>query len=79
MTARTEKVTISLPSDLVRVTDEIARETRTNRSKVVSSCLREFANRRLRKQLEEGYKAMAESNRHFASEIMELGAEVWPD
>jgi metal-responsive CopG/Arc/MetJ family transcriptional regulator len=79
MTTQVEKVTISLPPDLVRMADEIARETQTSRSKVVSSCLRELAERRLQEQMEEGYKAMAEENRRFANEAIELAGEVWPE
>lgn len=79
MTAKVEKVTISLPPDLVRITDEIARETQTNRSKVISSCLRELAERRLQEQMEEGYRAMAKEHRGFASVAMNLASEILPE
>jgi metal-responsive CopG/Arc/MetJ family transcriptional regulator len=76
MASQAEKVTISLPQELVRIADEIARERRTSRSKVVSSCLRELADRRLREQMEEGYKAMAKENRRFARVAGNLAEEV---
>jgi metal-responsive CopG/Arc/MetJ family transcriptional regulator len=79
MTSRVEKVTVSLPRDLVRFADEVARETKTNRSRVVSSCLREHAERRLRERMEQGYKAMAEENREFAKVAADLAHEVVPE
>jgi metal-responsive CopG/Arc/MetJ family transcriptional regulator len=79
MASQVEKVTISLPQELIRFTDEIARERRTSRSKVVSSCLRELADKRLREQMEEGYKAMAKENRRFAEVAGKLAEEVLPE
>lgn len=79
MTSQVEKVTVSLPRELVRFTDEVAKETKTNRSKVVSSCLREIADKRLRKQMEEGYKAMAKEHRKFANATIGLANEVLPE
>ena len=79
MTAQTEKVTISLPSDLVRVADEVARVTDTSRSKVVAACLRELAERRLEEQMEEGYRAMAKEHRGFSRVAMSLASEVLPE
>ncbi len=79
MTTRAKKVTISLPRDLLQVTDEVAKETKTNRSKVVSSCLRELAERRLQEQMEEGYKAVAKEDRQFANGAINLASEVLPE
>ena len=79
MTTQTEKITISLPRDLIQLADELAKEKRVSRSKVVSSCLRELADKRLRKQKEEGYKAMAEGNQRFAGQALNLANEVLPE
>jgi len=79
MTMQVEKLTISLPKDLIALTDEIAAEMKVSRSKVVSSCLRELAEKRLRAEMEEGYKAMAKEQRQFAKISFELQRRVVPD
>jgi len=79
MTMQVAKLTISLPKDLIALTDEIAEEMKISRSKVVASCLQELAKKRLRAQMEEGYKAMAEEQRQFAQMSFELQRRVVPD
>ena len=79
MTTQVAKLTISLPRDLIALTDEIAEEMKVSRSKVVSSCLQELAKKRLRAQMEEGYKAMVEEQRQFAQMSFELQHRVVPD
>lgn len=76
MVTRTEKMTISIPHDLLSITDEIAKEKKISRSKVVSSCLREMASKRLESQMIEGYKAMAKANLKFAEDSICLANEV---
>ncbi len=79
MTSQAMKVTISLPRDLVLLTDEIAKERKVSRSKVVSSCLRELAKRRFEAEMEEGYKAMAEEHLEFAKLAMGVAHEILPE
>ncbi len=79
MTTQVEKLTISLPRDLISLTDKIAKEMKISRSKVVSLCLRELAEKRLREEMEEGYKAIAEENKQFANMAFELQRRVVPD
>jgi metal-responsive CopG/Arc/MetJ family transcriptional regulator len=76
MVIRAEKLTISLPSDLIELTDAIAKERRISRSKVVSECLREMAAKRLEAQMIEGYKAMAKANLKFAEDSIHLANEI---
>lgn len=76
MSTRAEKLTISLPRDLIQVADEIASEKKISRSKVVSSCLRELADRRLQEKMAEGYKMMAKEHLKFAREALPLASEV---
>ena len=78
MTMRVEKLTISLPRDLIALTDEIAQERNVSRSKVVTSCLRELAEKRLRAEMEEGYKAMAEEQQQLAKTSFELQRRIVP-
>jgi len=79
MATRVEKLTISLPRNLILFADEVASERKVSRSKVVSSCLQEFADKRLREQMEEGYKAMAKENQQFATLARDLASEVLPE
>ena len=76
MATKVAKLTISLPRDLISLTDEIANERRVSRSKVVSSCLQELAEKRLRAKMEEGYKVMAKENSDFAKLAFGLQSEV---
>ena len=78
MTAKVKRLTISVPGDLIALTDEIANERHVSRSKVVSACLQELAYRRLRDDMAEGYKVMAEENLRFAREGAEIAHEVIP-
>ena len=79
MTIRVEKVTISLPKSLVSFADEVASEQNISRSKVVSNCLKEFAQKRTIELMEEGYKAMAKENKEFAEMAFELQRRVIAD
>ena len=72
------KLTISLPRDLLSLADEVAREQAISRSRVISLCLEELAERRRVARLEEGYTAMAQINRSFANDTMEIAHEVLP-
>ena len=76
MAKGTVKLTISMPPNLMAVADEVAREKRISRSKVVHLCLQELAEKRLRRRMEEGYKAMAKENLAFAAEAFKLADEV---
>jgi len=78
MVMRAEKLTISLPKDLIDLTDKIAEERGISRSKVVSACLAEMAQKRFRKEMEEGYKAMAEENRQLAKVSFEVQRKIVP-
>ena len=79
MATQVEKVTISLPRNLLLFADEVASERKVSRSNVVSSCLREFADRRMREQMEEGYRATAQEHRQFANLVANLAPEVLPE
>ena len=59
MSTQVVKLTISVPRELVKMADKVAKEKKISRSKVVTSCLQELAKQRLEAELEEGYRAMA--------------------
>ncbi len=77
MTIQVVKVTVSVPSELVKIADKVAKERKTSRSKVVSSCLEELAKQRLEAEMEEGYRAMAKDEK-AGRETFEIQAEVVP-
>ena len=72
----TARLTISLPKNLISFTDEVASERKISRSKVVSDCLSEFAQKRKIELMEEGYKAMAKENLEIAKLAFPLQREV---
>ena len=79
MATRVGKLTISLPRNLISLTDEIAKERKMSRSKLVSICLQELADKRLRTEMEQGYKSMAEEQRQIAKMSFELQRRVVPE
>ena len=79
MTTQVVKVTVSVPKELVKMADKVAKERKTSRSKVVSSCLQELAKQRFQVELEEGYRAMAEEEKRLARETFEAQREVVPE
>jgi metal-responsive CopG/Arc/MetJ family transcriptional regulator len=76
MVTKIERLTISLPSDLVQLTDAIAREKNTSRSKVVAECLREMVRNRIEADMIEGYKETAKANLEFAEDSVHLVNEI---
>ena len=73
------RLTVSLPRGLISFADKVANERGISRSKVISSCLQEFAEQCRLAELEEGYKAMAQENRKFAKMAFELQRKVATD
>ena len=76
---RTAKLTISLPEELILFADEIAREKKISRSKVLSSCLQELAERHRIAEMAEGYAAMAKEQKQLADIASEIEHEVIPE
>ena len=77
--ANTAKLTISLPRELISLADQIAREKKISRSKVVSSCLRELAEKHKVAEMTAGYKAMAEEQKQLAAMASKVAHEVLPE
>lgn len=79
MADRIAKLTISIPSELLAITDEIAAEQRISRSRLVYHCLRDLADKRLKQRMAAGYKALAKDNSRFASQTINIAHEILPD
>jgi predicted transcriptional regulator len=73
----TVKITISLPDYLAEFAKRLASQTKRPRSRVFAELLETKRQEILRDSLIEGYRALADENRRFASEAMPLAAEVW--
>ena len=76
MATQVAKLSISLDKDLIVFADELAREENISRSRVVSNCLSELAQKRQVQLMEEGYKVMAKENSDFAKLTFALQSEV---
>jgi len=77
--SRTAKLTISLPEELVSFVNEMARENRTSRSKVFSSCLQELAQRHRTDEMAQGYQAMVKEQKKLADIASKIEHEVIPE
>jgi len=77
--AKTAKLTISLPEELVSFADTVAKEKNISRSKVLSICLREAAEKRRAEEMAEGYKVMARELKRFAADAAKIAQEVLPE
>ncbi|OGL47249.1 MAG: hypothetical protein A2161_15705 [Candidatus Schekmanbacteria bacterium RBG_13_48_7] len=76
---RTAKLTISLPVELISFADQIAKEKRISRSKVLSFCLQELAERYRAAKMAEGYNVIAKEQKQFAAMVSEIEHEVLPE
>ncbi len=74
-----EKVTISLPKEMVLFADKLAKEKKISRSKAIASCLEKEAKRRFHAEMQEGYRLMAEENLKMAELALEAQREVLPE
>ncbi len=76
---RTAKLTVSLPRELISLADQIAKEKKISRSKVVSACLQDLAEKHRVAEMAEGYKAMAKEQKQFAAMSSKIAHEVLPE
>jgi metal-responsive CopG/Arc/MetJ family transcriptional regulator len=76
---KTAKLTISLPQELVALADRIAKENKISRSRVVSVCLQEMAEKQKALNMAEGYKKLARSQKQFVGMASQTVSEVLPE
>jgi metal-responsive CopG/Arc/MetJ family transcriptional regulator len=74
-----KKVTVSLPPDVIVFVDKTAKKRGVSRSKVISACLAETAERHLLAEMEEGYRLMAQEQQKIAEEAFDMQREIVPD
>jgi predicted transcriptional regulator len=73
----TTKVTISLPDDLARYTDDLAQKSGKPRSQIIAELIKQKRAALLHEELARGYAEMAEENLRFAREAFPMAAEIW--
>ena len=71
-----QRFSVSFPSNLKRVVDELARERGTTRSGLLAGLVSDAERRRIGELMAEGYQAMAENNRRLANEALPSAADV---
>lgn len=76
---RTAKLTVSLPRELISVADRVAKERKISRSKVISACLQELAEKQKAAEMAEGYLNMAKDQKRFADMASKIIPEVLPE
>lgn len=76
---RTAKLTVSLPQELISLADRIAREKKISRSKVVTACLQDLAEKQRAEAMTAGYKAMAKEQKRLAGMASQIEHEVLPE
>jgi metal-responsive CopG/Arc/MetJ family transcriptional regulator len=70
------KVALAIDESLIGEIDRYARETKSNRSRVVEFALNEWKRNRLEREMAEGYKAMSDENLTTAEDGIVACAEV---
>jgi metal-responsive CopG/Arc/MetJ family transcriptional regulator len=76
---KTEKLTISLPRELISIADRVAQERKITRSKVISACLQDLAEKRRMAEMIEGYTNMAKEQKHLIALTAQIAAEILPE
>ena len=71
-----QRFSVSFPSNLKRVVDELARERGTTRSGLLAGLVSDAERRRVAELMAEGYQVMAEENRRLANEALPSAADV---
>jgi len=71
-----EKVTISIASDRLAQLDEVVIVRDSNRSALIEEALAVWEERRLQRELADGYKAMAAEDRKTAEVNLRSGVET---
>jgi metal-responsive CopG/Arc/MetJ family transcriptional regulator len=76
---RTAKLTVSLPRELIRETDRIAKQKKISRSKVISACLEDLVKKQKAAEMAEGYINMAKEQKQYIDMASRILPEVLPE
>ncbi len=75
----TQKITVSLPGQVVQIIDSLAKARQTSRSTLMAELLKARLKELEDEAMKEGYLAMAKENLAFAKAAAPLAKEVWPE
>ena len=70
------KVTVTIDEAVIREIDRASKEHGESRSRVIETAIQQWRERELKKQLIEGYVAMAKEDEDTAEANLAAGAEV---
>ncbi|GAB4444121.1 MAG: hypothetical protein Fur0044_40520 [Anaerolineae bacterium] len=76
-TVTMQKVTVSLPNDLIEFADRRATEQGISRSKLIANLLAEVKMSEEDTLAAEGYQFYAQEAREFAEASQQITAEIW--
>ena len=79
MVTETVRVIANVPKDVAKRADEIARQRKLSRSKLITECLLKLVEERQAELMAEGYEAMAAKHREFAKLAANTYEEVVPE
>ena len=77
-----DRLSITVEPELKAVVDEIVKETKTNRSSVISQCLEELARTRKEALMIKYYETMAQEHRELdkkSAKVIQKIASSWSD
>ena len=72
-------ISVSIRQELIDLADEVARETNTNRSKVIASCLEELARKRKEQLMIKYYQSMNAEHQQFLDDTQPAIGEIVKD
>jgi metal-responsive CopG/Arc/MetJ family transcriptional regulator len=73
------KVSISLDASVLQDIEIYSRSRKVPRSQVIETILKTWQSELKKREMTEGYKAMAQENTRIAEEFSPSIQEVWPD
>jgi metal-responsive CopG/Arc/MetJ family transcriptional regulator len=76
---RTAKLTVTLPKELISIADRMAKEKKISRSKLISACLQDLAEKQKAKEMAEGYINMAKEQKGFVDFAAKITPEILPE
>jgi len=79
MKATKGKVSISLDISLLNDIEMYSKAKKIPRSQLIEEVLKKWQQELKKREMIEGYKAMAQENAQITKEFAKLGEEVWPD
>jgi metal-responsive CopG/Arc/MetJ family transcriptional regulator len=79
---KNNQISISIKKELIELADQVARETNTNRSKVISDCLEELARQRKEQLMIKYYQYMDSEKEKFLNNTQRVISDIvagWGD